>query len=283
MQIAILVLIIVSMSVQSVAKKAYNQKMGEKGALLFTAVSVLAAAGFFICAGERPFAFSKEWLSYALWFAFFYGLSAVASFIAIQCGSLSLTSLAVSYSLIIPTIYGLIFLQEPSGVWLYLGIILLMISLVLINAKDGDARISLKWAIWAFLAFFGNGACTTVQKVQQLVFDGAAKNEFMIVAMLAVSVVLLGLSFATERKDWVFCLKKGAGHMVFSGVVNGVMNLFVMILAGMMAASVMYPLISAGGILLTALISRVFYGEKLTARQNIGLLLGVGAVVFLNI
>lgn len=283
MQIVFLVLIIVSLSVQSVAKKAYNQKIGDKGALLFTAVSVLAAAGFFICAGQKPFVFSKEWISYALWFAFFYGLSAVASFFAIQCGPLSLTSLAISYSLIIPTAYGLIFLNDPAGIWLYLGIVLLMISLVLINAKEGDTRISFKWAIWAFLAFFANGACTTVQKVQQLVFDGAAKNEFMIVAMLSVSVVLFGLSFAVERKDWVPCLKMGAGHMIFSGVVNGAMNLFVMILAGLMAASVMYPLISAGSILLTALISRVFYREKLTTRQNIGLLLGVGAVVFLNI
>ena len=63
---------------------------------------------------------------------------------------------------------------------------------------------------------------------------------------------------------------------------NGAANLFVMILAKMPASPV-YPLISGGSIILTWIIARFFYKEKLTVYQNIGLVLGIGAVAFLNL
>ena len=50
-----------------------------------------------------------------------------------------------------------------------------------------------------------------------------------------------------------------------------------------MAASLMFPLISAGGIILTYIVSRFAYKEKLSLNQNIGVVLGVAAVIFLNL
>ena len=47
--------------------------------------------------------------------------------------------------------------------------------------------------------------------------------------------------------------------------------------------SLMFPLISAGGIVLTWIISLFFYKEKLTLKQNIGMVLGVISIVFLNL
>ena len=283
METLLLLTIIGGMSLQNVSKKAFNKKTGGKGTYLFSAVSMLTAAVFFAFAGEKSVTIDCAWMPYSLGFAVSCGISVVCSFLAIQCGSLSLTSLATSYSLIIPTIYGLVFLNETSGIWLYLGIILLMISLVLINNRDSDVKITVKWAVFAFFAFLGNGVCTTVQKMQQIAFDGEAKNEFMMVALLVLSAFMFVLAFVWEKQVWGECFKKGSGWMVLCGVANGAVNLFVMILAGYMPASVMFPLVSAGGILLTAAISRWVYREKLTRRQSIGLVLGIGAVIFLNL
>ena len=78
------------------------------------------------------------------------------------------------------------------------------------------------------------------------------------------------------------CLKDGIVLMVFWGILNGAANLFIMMLARM-PASLVYPLISGGSIILTWIASRIFYKEKLTVYQNVGLVFGVGAVVFLNL
>lgn len=67
------------------------------------------------------------------------------------------------------------------------------------------------------------------------------------------------------------------------GALNAMVNLFVMILTGLMNVSLMFPLMSVGGIVVTFIVSKVFYKEKLSTAQHIGFLLGIGAIVFLNL
>ena len=67
------------------------------------------------------------------------------------------------------------------------------------------------------------------------------------------------------------------------GTLNGVLNLFVMLLSARMAVSLIFPLISAGGLVVTYLVSRFLYKEKLTKQKFAGFVLGAAAVVFLNI
>ena len=69
---------------------------------------------------------------------------------------------------------------------------------------------------------------------------------------------------------------------IFSGQPF-IINLFVMILSGKVAASVMFPLISGGGIILTYLISKFFYKETLSRRQFVGFILGLLSVIFLSL
>ena len=72
--------------------------------------------------------------------------------------------------------------------------------------------------------------------------------------------------------------------MLLWGILNGAANLFVMILAAKRVPSaLMYPLISGGSIILTWITSRFYYKEKLTILQNIGLIVGIAAVVLLNL
>jgi len=56
-----------------------------------------------------------------------------------------------------------------------------------------------------------------------------------------------------------------------------------MILSGRMPVSLMFSLISAGGLLVTYIVSKFLYKETLTKTQFVGFLFGLLAVVFLNI
>lgn len=59
-------------------------------------------------------------------------------------------------------------------------------------------------------------------------------------------------------------------------------NYLVLVLSNKMPASVMFPVISAGGVLLSALVSVMIYKEKLSAWQWLGIILGIIAIVALN-
>lgn len=276
-----LISVILGLSLQNVMKKGYTKSSGG-GVYLFGVLTCLSATLFFAVT-SGGFEWNAKILPYSLAFAAAYVTAMIASVLAIQCGSLSLTSLIVSYSLMIPALYGLIFLDESISFGFYPGILLLVISLLLINKPEEKKPINFKWILYVILAFLGNGMCSVFQKMQQVAFEGAYKNELMIFALVAGAVVLMIVSFIKDGKQIGTYIKKGWFFGLLSGIFNGIVNLFVMMLSGRMSASLMFPLISAGGIVVTYLISKWIYKEKLTRRQLVGFVLGIASVIFLNI
>lgn len=282
MSVLYLVSIILGLAFQNIIRKLYTQKTSGKGVYFFGFLTSLAAMLFFIIISDG-FAWNAGLLVYALFFALSYAASAVAGVAAVAHGPLSITSLITSYSLMVPTFYGLIFLKDPISFGLFPGLLLLAISLFLINKKSADSTITLKWVIYVFIGFAGNGMCSVVQKMQQIAFNGAYKNEFMIVS-LAIVVVILGMFvIKKERKEIKSVATAGWYTALPCGIANGMVNLFVMILSGIMPISLMFPMISAGGIVITYLFSRFIYKEKLTKTQFVGFVIGIASVIFLNI
>jgi len=281
-EIFYLLFIIFGVSGQSVLKKIYSGKTDGKGLYTYSLITVLAALLFFIVT-SKDLEWNAALLPYSILFAVSYSVATIFGILAIACGPLSLTSLITSFSLMIPTFYGLLFLNEPVSFGLIPGLILLSISMVLINKKEKNAAVNLKWLIYVLLAFVGNGMCSVMQKAQQKAFDGSYKNEFMIIALITVSVIMFVMSFLKEHNEYKSYIKKGAVSAFFNGLLNGSVNLFTMILSGLMSVSLMFPLISVGGIVVTFIISKVFYREKLSKAQHLGFIFGVAAIVFLNI
>ena len=118
--------------------------------------------------------------------------------------------------------------------------------------------------------------------MQQVRFDGGYKNEFMIIALAITVIVCLIMVLTKERNIIKQQSALGVALGLLCGVANGAVNLFVMILSGRMPVSLMFPIISAGGIVATFIISTVFYKEKLSRPQLIGFILGTVSVVLLN-
>ena len=232
---------------------------------------------------SNGFEWNKGLFVYSVFFALSYIAGTVFSLSAVAYGSLSITTLIISYSLMLPTIYGLIFLNDTVGPGLFPGLMLLIVSLFFINKKSGETQITTKWIVSVFLAFIGNGMCSVVQKAQQVAFNGEYKNEFMILALAIVTFLLSVFVIIKEGKDIKNFAAAGWYMAIGSGIANGIVNLFVMILSGTMPVSLMFPMISAGGIVITYIVSRFFYKEKLTKKQFAGFVFGIISVVFLNI
>lgn len=288
---------VVTCTVQSPFKKLYQRK-SDKGTFLFVAMIQLAAACFF--AGSCLFqGFSFEWgaLPYSLLFALAVTTCHITSVVALGCGSLALTSLISSYSLMFPTLYGFVRFKDSIYVSQLIGIVLLLVSLYMTNMVKKETPVTAqdqaeqnekkrnfgKWLIMAVLMAVSNGMCTIVQKEEQVAFDGAYKNEFMLVALLSSCVVLLVIGMIKERRDLKSVLKLGALPAVLTGAANGATNLLVMIVTATIATSIFFPVISGGGMVLAYIISVTLFKEKFTTMQKVGILLGIASLVFLNL
>lgn len=281
MNVFYLISIILGVAFQNIIKKPYTEKTSGKGVYFFSLLTSLAAMLFFIIT-SRGFEWNEKLLLYAVLFALSYATTTVSGVIAVTCGSLSITSLIISYSPMIPTMYGLIFLKDPIGGGSLPGLALLIISLFLMNQKKTASPITFKWIICVFLAFAGNGMCSVFQNMQQDAFDGAYKNEFMILS-LAIVVVILSIFVITKERKEIKAINVAGLSALSCGIANGIVNLFVMILSNTMPISLMFSMISAGGIIITYLFSRFFYKEKLTKKQFVGFVIGIVSVVFLNL
>lgn len=267
---------------QGVAKKAFSERV-VGGTYFFTTLSTVFAMLFFVISALGNMSFDSSMIPYAIGFGVSYVVCLVSSILAIVYGSLSLTTLVMSYSLLVPTLYGLVFLNEPSSKWLVIGLVLLCFSLLLTNKTDGNMKISFKWVIYVLLATLGNGFCSVFQKMQQVKFNGAYKNEFMIVSLFVVVIVSAIMMFVKEKKELSLFVRRGWILCVACGIMNAIVNLLVMVLSNTMAASVLFPVLSAGELVLVYFISKYMYKETLSRAQLAGFVLGIFSVVFLSI
>ncbi len=212
-----------------------------------------------------------------------YGISLCISmhtgFKALSLGPMALTSIIVSFSLLIPFFYGILFLEEyitPTGVC---GIILLLLSIVLINCKKSGG-ISCKWAVYTLLTLLTNGICSVIQKYHQLKFPALYRNEFMVFALFCVFSLLAASCAFTQKGDNVF--KVSISGLVAGGL-NCAANYIVLYLSATENASVLFPIVSVANIAAAWAVGIVFFKEKLAALQTIGLIFGAVSIVLLKL
>ncbi len=281
----LLMLSIITQVSQQMCRKEYNKTQSDKP-LSFSLVGVLATLIYFIVLSGGKMSFTHEMFMYSIPFSICYTIAYVCTIYAIKYGPLSLTSLMMSCSIVVPLLFGVTFLKEPVTLTLIVGLVLLFSCIVLVSEpwKKEDAQISLKWVIYMSATFLANGTCITLQKVFQIKDLGAHSNEFMICSLAITLLTLVVMVFMRERKE-VFELAKTKGIIwpILCGTSNGIANQLTMILAVTLPASFLYPVQSAGGIIVTAIVSIIIYKEKLSLFQKIGFVTGILAVIIFNI
>lgn len=286
MQYLLLLLVLTTLSAQNLITKNYFVKAKSSSPFIFSGFSVLFALSYFLITGIGKLNFGEidKFLPYSLLFALTYGLAVFTSKASIGCGPLSLSALFCSYSLMLPTFYGIFVTGDDVTVLKILGIGLLVISVILVNLKKEDARITPKWVFLIIVNILSNGICTIVQRVQQEDFNGEYKNEFMIIALAVVAVVMISSSvMLTKNRKAVLSEAALWKNTLLNGGANGFTNHMTMMLVKFLPSSVMYPTISSGSIIVSTVAAVFIYKEKLSKIKTAGFVIGILSVILLNI
>jgi len=267
---------------QSIAQKQYTLKEKQPNVILFSAITAFIALCFFILTSGFDLTFDARLIPYSLVFAAGYCASWIGTVYAVRYGSMALTSLITSFSLILPTGYGVL-LGEQVTVKLLLGVLLLLTAIVLVNLKvSRKDKLSIKWLSYVALSFVGNGSCSIVQNIEKRALGEAFTHEFMIIGLAAAFVFLIAfacIKSGNVLKELKICLPYGAGN----GLSNAMVHFLMMTMIGNIPNTIMYPTGSALGMVVAFLLAYVVYKERFTKPQYAGYALGVLSIILLNI
>lgn len=284
MAILLIILLTCANLAESAFIKQYNLRH-TKGGFLFTSLVSLGAMLFFLLTDTDGLRFPPELLVYAVIGGALYCSASFLTYVALGCGSFALSMLILSYSVVFSIGYGIIFLGESAAVHTYIGLGLLLISLYLVRADKTDSGIKLtpKWLVCILLAFIGNGMLGVVLRMQQIRFENACNNEFMLVTLGLSAGVLFLVGLIRERKDLKYVLRYGGLYATSAGVLNGVTNMLGILVNAMIPLSIASASKAGVKIILSFAASRLIFKETYLPRQIAGVLLGALALVLLNL
>ena len=214
----------------------------------------------------------------ALWF------NQYAFLKALKYGPMGFTTFIQGVSLVIPIIFGALVWNEEIKLQQYILLAILITSLWLaLNIKKGEFDV--KWLLFSVGAMVSMGAISILQSVHQM---SVHKNEliaFLRTAFLFTVIInLLGWAMRSKKEPSCFKLKSSAVPMAtFSGIFMGAVHIINLYLAGAMQKIIFFPTVNGGLIFITLISGLVFFKEKLTIKQWIGIIIGTIALSFIGI
>ncbi len=213
------------------------------------------------------------------------GCSFICRTFALAEGPMSLTLLIGSCGMLIPTVAGTIFWQEPISPLQIFGIALMLYALSLImnvGTKPREGRLSFRWILFSAGSFLCTGFISVMQKVQQSSAYPDERGGFLLTSF-AVALAINGLMLlASGRKAAKRPSRQSAGGLL-TGCCTGANHILNLYLSGVIPAVIFFPLVNGGGILLSALVGRLLFGEICSKRQYLGFVLGLAAILCISL
>lgn len=186
----------------------------------------------------------------------------------------------------LPYIWGLAFLNESFSIAGIIGLILIIGGVFLSNFSG--EKINLKQMCMCLAVFVLNGFVSVVSKMHQIEsnYQCVSTIEFIILGgifkFFISAFFLLTLKNKNENSREKNNLLKSLPIIISSGVIGGSAYFLQLYGARSLAATVLYPFITGGSIVFSALTDLVFFKEKLSRRLIISIgICFIGTLMFI--
>lgn len=270
----------------SLSKKYQSTEgTGMQAGLTFNLLNGLFA--FVIFFALSGFKIDFSWFSVLMAF----GMSAcviaysVIGFQILKLGGMALYSVFLMLGgMLLPYLFGVLFLGETLTLMRVVGVVLIIASVIC----SGKAKLNVPAKVYVLcvVVFFLNGLVSIFSKGHQVgtAFSPVSSTEFVVYCNIAKSI-LSGVALLFCKKEHAlfrFSSKRAGLVILCAALISGVSYMLQLIGAKELPATVLYPILTGGSILFTALCGKVFFKEKLTALQLVSIALClVGTLLFL--
>ena len=200
---------------------------------------------------------------------------------ALRCGPMSLTTFIQGSNLLIPTFFGMFLGVIPSPYfWPLLALLLVAMALVLVSKLES---VRFRWILLSMGTFLFTGGIGIMQTL-------AKPDEQIPFLQIAFALCALfnfaGQFFVQKKEPCSFSIRSRTGMMAIgSGLAMGAVNRINLYLAdpNVMETYIFFPIVNGGLIFLTTVAAMIFFKERLTRKQWIGLVLGIAVLTVIGI
>lgn len=291
----LLLVAVIMLSLQFAVNKYYQNKNGNEISVsfLYTCLTGFTAALFFLVMNRFQVAFTPFSILCALGVSLLCLSYTLLGLRIFAIGNFSLYMMFLMLGgMILPFLYGIIFLGDADALnplsfaARMVGILLMTVSLVVSNVrtgKNGNTEKHKSVIILYVCVFFLNGFVSVISKLHQIEKNRAvvSNNNFVFWTNLFTGIVSgIVLLIICLRKKIAPILAKDFGNgklmlaVAICAALGGGSYLLQLIVAGSsIPASVQYPFITGGSVVLSAASGRIFFGEKLPRKEVYGVLI----------
>lgn len=231
------------------------------------------------------YVFNSEWLIHALIVGSLFII--VFNFYAIgtQKVGISISTVANKMSLIIPVGFALAFYPNPNiSFYTLLAFALALAGIYLSSTKNGKLSFDKKYLGLIVLIFIGQGVADAVFNYAQQTSIGAGESPvfFAVLFLMAAFCGTIILAIRSLKEKYKFSTKN-----ILWGIALGVPNYGTLIYffnaldTSGLHPSVVFPIVSMGVVVLSAIIGIVFYKEMLSRANWIGIVCSVVAIALI--
>lgn len=287
----ILLLAVVCLSLQNIGYKLVSRYVKSQSDTVLCSGIIVSMVAVLSCLFTiQSFTWDGMTVLLGSVFGLFFALCEFSYMMALATGPMSYTSLFLSCALVIPAAAGVVFWQETLAGGQIAGILLLVVSFALgLTTEAGGGKVSARWLVFGVLTFLSNGMVSVMQKAQQVMVGEERNGEFMVVSFTVATVLLWSLYFLRKgRGRGGAALEKGTLKKLlpFAAVAAAASaggNQLALYAAAQIDAGVMFPVMNGGILILCSLTAVVFFKERLTKRQWVGIALGVASVLLISL
>lgn len=246
-------------------------------------IASLFGFGLFMQFDYRLFSQSGSWFSTGiilgiLFIGMFYLIG-----ISSQKAGITITTLANKLSLVFPVFFSIWWFNEETSTLKYAGFVTALIAMFFTIYKKDLKHTNLFWFFLPVIIFVGSGITDSVVKYAQAAkIHPDESGTFSTVVFVTAFLISVIVAFFGEKKGFQLHFPT-----LFMGIVLGLVNfgsLYFIINAlnhSKLKSSVVFVVINMSIVILSAIIGKVFFKEKLSLINGFGIILAILSLLFL--
>ena len=286
MNYALVLMATVLLAVDFVLQNQYQRAEGADlvSGLTFNALNGLLTALVFWALSGFSMPFSPFSLLLALGMSLCLTAYSVLGFRILKTGNMSTYTLfLMSGGMLLPYLFGVLFLDEPLTVWRIVGVVLILAAVLLTNRARLERSVT--FVLLCVAVFVLNGFVSILSKCHQIhtVYETVDSMAFVMYSGLG-KFFFSAVALACRRggRKPAFAAKSTPWLVLGSALIGGVSYTFQLIGAKALPATVLYPLVTGGCIVFSALAEKLYFKAKLSPFQWASIALCfLGTVFFL--
>lgn len=198
---------------------------------------------------------------------------------------ISVVAVASKMSVIIPILFGLMIYKETLGVYKIIGILLALIAVYLSSIKK-DLNIKKNYIYLPIALFFGSGFLDALLKYFEKRYVSNNELEIYTGTIFLIAFIIGSLIMIYQI---IFKKLKLTKKSILAGVLLGIPNyysIFFLLKALQtknMETSTIYTLNNVGIVLLSTLIGFLFFKEKISSKNMLGICFSIIAIILITL